>query len=133
MINSQKNTAEADLGATEAVTAAEMYERLMPFNADSSRFALTCRRGDYSAGRIARAIEDCNANVLNLNVTSDAPDEDTIVVDVRVDRKNIDSIARSLARYDYTVVGVCGDRAVDEAAAEEQRRRVAELLRYIDI
>ncbi len=106
-------------------------ERLMPYSPESTRFSVVCRRSDYSAGRIARAIEDCDAHVLNLNLTADGhPDEDTVVVDVRVDRKNISSIARSLARYDYIVEGI------EESAYEvddADRMRVAELLRLLDV
>lgn len=110
--------------------AAELLERLMPYSPDASRFTVLCRRDDYSAGRLARAIEDCNAHVINLNVTADSFGDDLLAVDVRVDRKNIDSIVRSLARYDYTVVG---SEKPDDMITETERMRVAELLRYLDV
>lgn len=103
---------------------------LFPYSPDASRFTVVCRREDYSAGRIAQAIEDCNAHVLNLNVTSLPAGEGKVAVDIRVDRKNTASIARSLARYDYIVAGEYG---AEETVDEGDRERVAELLRYIDI
>lgn len=103
---------------------------LFPFNPDSTRFVVTCRRSDYSAGRIARAIEDCNAHILNLNVTDQALDDDLIAVDIRVDRQDTASIARSLARYDYTVVGSTDDYS---AVSDTERERVTELLRILDL
>lgn len=102
----------------------------MPFSPEATRFSLLCRRSDYSAGRIAAAIEDCNTHVLNLNVTSDAPDSDSLIVDVRVDRNDISALARSLARYDYIVVD--SDNA-DGIMDEKGRRRLAEFLRYLDV
>lgn len=131
--NSQKNIKEGSAEVADtAMSAQQTVARLMPFSPDATRFSIVCRRNDYSAGRIARAIEDCNANVLNLNVTSDtADDADHIVVDVRVDRKNIDSISRSLARYDYYVEGITD--YTDYVIAERDRMRVAELLRHLDI
>lgn len=129
--NTQKiidNSVADDLSS--AAEHIDSIDRLMPFSPDSSRFLVLCHRSDYSAGRIAQAIEDSNANVLNLNVTSDTRADDRIVVDVRVDRKNIDSIARSLARYDYIVEGMT---EADDIIEERDRERVAELLRMLDV
>lgn len=105
-------------------------ERLMPYTPDSTHFTVICRRSDYSAGTIARAIEDCNAHVLNLNLTGDSLPDDMVAVDVRVDRNNIASIVRSLARFDYSVVGE--DHTAD-IVTDSDRERVAELLRMLDI
>ena len=46
------------------------HEYLYPPVADSSRLLVGCSREDYSASRIAHAVEDCDAHLLNLNVTS---------------------------------------------------------------
>ena len=120
--NTQKNI------STDALAANETH--LFPYNPDSSRFILICNRNDYSASRIAHAIEDCNAHVLNLNVTDDVLSDNMIAVDVRVDRKEIASITRSLARYDFMVIN--SDDS-GNAVSENERQRVAELLRYIDL
>lgn len=126
-IKAQKN----DSAALRDTAATAELERLMPYSSEATRFSIVCRRSDYSAGRIARAIEDCDAHVLNLNLTADSRgDDDTVVVDVRVDRKNISSIARSLARYDYVVDGV--EDTVFEVD-DSDRMRVAELLRMLDV
>lgn len=110
--------------------AALQLARLVPFNPEASVLTVLCRRSDYSAGRIAHAIEDCNANLINLNVTSDTPGDDMVAVEIRVDRKNTAAIARSLARYDYIVLG---HDSHDDVIDETGRNRVAELLRYLDI
>lgn len=124
--NTKKNTAPDHA----SVEAAERLEHLIPPRDNTSSFTIVCRRSDYSAGRIAHAIEDCNANVLNLNVTSRAMEGDFIAVEVRVDRNDITSIVRSLDRYNFTVEvdGIDNDTITDS-----DRLRVAELLRYIDM
>lgn len=127
--NKQKKDTEASV-MTQTTRIEDELSHLMPYSPESTRFTILCRRDDYSAGRIARAIEDCNANVLNLNVTDYVSDDDRIAVDVRVDRLNTTSIARSLERYDYIVVGV---EQPDKTTDEMYRTRVAELLRYIEI
>lgn len=89
------------------------HEYLYPPVADSSRLLVGCSREDYSASRIAHAVEDCDAHLLNLNVTSfnTGYDADTyyadnskfpVVFDIRVSHRNADSIMRSLERYGYT-------------------------------
>lgn len=108
--------------------------RLFPPLADESRLLVECRRSDYSASIITRAIEDCDAQVMNLNVTdfaSDVSHADLVIVAVRVNRRNTDSIARSLARYGYEVVD--SSTLPTDADAERLRLRAAEVLRYLEM
>lgn len=80
---------------------AEELLRLFPYNPETSRLTVWCPVGEYSAGHIARAVEDCDAHLLNLNVLaiSDAPD--VVTVEIRVGIRNGMSVVRSLARYGY--------------------------------
>lgn len=102
-----------------------------------------CRREDYSASRIAHAVEDCNAHLLNLNVTSS--DQDTgynneeddmsdgkfpVVCDIRVSHRNAESISRSLERYGYTVLMSTDSTPQDDSTL---RRRINELFHYLEI
>lgn len=119
---------------------------LFPPVAESSRLLVGCNIEDYSASRIARAVEDCNAHLLNLNVTSAGKyyagkivsdyDEDysaiefPLVVDLRVSHRNTQSISRSLERYGYTVIDTYADNMADE---ESSRRNINHLLRYLEI
>jgi len=108
------------------------FARLFPPLADESRLLVECRRSDYSASIITRAIEDCDAQVMNLNVTDfvSAGDADVVVVAVRVNRRNTDSIARSLARYGYEVVD---STQPSDADNERLRLRAAEVLKYLEL
>lgn len=101
-----------------------------------------CRREDYSASRLAHAVEDCNAHLLNLNVTSgsaasqrfDAPEygdpKFPVIVDLRVNHRNADSIARSLERYGFTVLDT---DAPDSADNDVMRERLDHLWRYLNV
>ena len=121
-------------------------EYLFPPVAESSRLLVGCRREDYSASRIAHAVEDCNAHLLNLNVTSCdmAKDYDVsadeveeinegkfpVVFDLRVSHRNAESISRSLERYGYTVLAANASDGGDDSTL---RRRIDELFRYLEI
>lgn len=120
-------------------------EYLYPAVADSSRLLVGCRREDYSASRIAHAVEDCNAHLLNLNVTSqefkpavdkgqaDGPMPEPkfpVMVDIRVSHRNSDSISRSLERYGFTVLEVDHPSTSDN---DILRRRIDEFFRYLEI
>ena len=124
-INTKKNN---DI-ASDSRSEDDVMNRLFPYHPEATNFTIVCRRSDYSAGRIVHAIEDCNANVLNLNVTANDYSDDFMRIDVRVDRTDISSIIRSLDRYGMTVESHYGDREI----SDEDRFRVAQLLRFIDI
>lgn len=114
-----------------ALPAAPELTRLFPPVEESSTLLLSCRRGDYSASRIARAVEDCDAHLLNLNVTSDTDRFDNrIVVEIRVSHRNPLSVARSLERYGYEVDDFDGSNAAD---SELMRSRLAELMHYLEV
>ena len=106
--------------------------RLFPPLPDESRLLVECKRGDYSASIITRAIEDCDAQVMNLNVTAAGLDEDSgvTIVDVRVNCRSTDSICRSLARFGYEVIDTTVASVLDN---ERLRLRAAEILRYLEM
>jgi ribosomal protein S11 len=91
---------------------------------------MTCRKEDYSASIVARAVEDCDAHLLNLNVTSQVTDSGDMVVELRVGINNGESVARSLARYGYEVVKIEHNSVVDN---DSMRRRIDELMHYINL
>lgn len=113
-------------------------EYFFPAAGDSSRLLVGCRREDYSASRIARAVEDCDAHLLNLNITSmgdagaDSVPEYPVIVDLRVSHRNADSISRSLERYGYTVLDVLNDDNC-EGADSLSRQRIDQLIRFLEI
>ena len=115
----------------QAEASVRRLENLFPAYGDSSTLRVACHRSDYSASKIARAVEDCDAHLLNLNVTSETdPESGHIIVELRVDHLDPESVARSLERYGYEVVCASfkGDR--DESLI---RTRYDELMHYLNL
>jgi len=104
--------------------------RLFPPAADWSTVRVTCPAGDYSAGTIVRAVEDCNAHVLNLNVTADSSAGLT-VVDLRINLRDAMTAVRSLERYGFAAEITGG--SVGSQQVEQMRSRVNELMHYLEI
>lgn len=104
--------------------------RLFPENEESSEISICCYRGDYSASRIARAVEDADAHLLNLNLTSEVLPTGEIVADLRISHRSPDSVMRSLERYGYRVVEV---RNASVRSNDTLSARASELLAYINV
>lgn len=117
-------------------------EELFPAVPDWTRLQVVCPREDYCASRIARAVEDCDAHVLNLNVSSfggkvfgshaGTDGKSDVTFDIRIDRRDPERVCRSLERYGYTVVASAGSATAgaDDSAAMENYRH---LMRYLEI
>ncbi|MDD6890251.1 MAG: hypothetical protein PUD39_08330 [Bacteroidales bacterium] len=105
---------------------------LFPPSADVSSLVVACKSQDYSASAIARAVEDCDAHVVNLNVLSRPGRCGELQVSLRIDRRNPSRAVRSLQRYGYEVVEVDSPDGFD-ADAEQARSRANELLRYLEM
>lgn len=114
-----------------AEARASLLDRLLPGRDESSVLLLTCHPADYSASAIARAVEDCDAHLLNLNVTADTTDDGRTVVLLRVSHRDPSSVTRSLERYGYQVVDTGSDPLMqsDDAA----RLRALEVLHYLSV
>lgn len=106
-------------------------ERLIPPREDSSVLLVSCRPADYSAGVIARAVEDCDAHLLNLNVTAATTPAGHAVIYLRVSHRDPASVARSLERYGYDVIATNSDSS--PAADDEARLRALEVLHYLSV
>ncbi len=103
---------------------------LFPPAEDESCLLVGCRRRDFSASRISRAVEDCNAQLINLNVTGMSSDMAELVVALRVNHRNSEAISRSLSRYGYDVLDA---HSSSETEDEHLRSRANELLRYLEV
>lgn len=109
-------------------------DRLVPPMTDGSTIIVAVDPSDFLASRMARAVEDTDAHLLNLNVTAERTPHDELIVHLRVDRRNGDAVARSLERYGYRILSVenaatMGGPDLDDAT----RDRVNALLRYLEI
>lgn len=110
--------------------AAELA-RIMPARPDCACLTVTCRPSDYSASAIARAVEDCNAHLLNLNVTADTTADGHLIAELRISHRDSGTVARSLQRYGYIVTT---DRGLpSETELQTMRDRVNELIHYLEL
>ena len=107
--------------------------RLFPDNPESGRLTVVCARGEYSASYIARAVEDAEANLLNLNVTSDVRGDGAVTVDLRFSHRNTGAVARSLLRYGYHVTEADGDAHTETSDSNSLQGPLAVLERYLNI
>lgn len=81
---------------------------------------------------MARAVEDCDAHLINLNVTSlPAGNRDDVVVDIRVNARNGYSVARSLERYGFEVDEVVSDGS--DPLAETMQSRIDLLIKNLEL
>lgn len=108
---------------------APALSHLFPEAGESSRLKVFCRRTDYSASHISRAVEDAEAHILNLNITDEVPFEGGITVELRISHRNATAAARSLERYGYTVAAA----AEDDSSTEITRRRIDELMTLLNV
>lgn len=105
---------------------------LFPHVPDASTIVVACGRQDYSASVIARAVEDCDAHLINLNVLAAAPDYGGLHVALRIDHRNPSPVVRSLQRFGYEVVDIDSPEGAD-TDVETARSRANELIRYLEI
>lgn len=110
----------------------DLWSRRFPENPDASELILAVMPEDYSASRIAGAVEDCNAHLINLNVTRMLTPRGQMIVDLRVNRANSANVARSLERYGYEVIDH-GDNEARDIDTERARDRADEILRILNI
>lgn len=99
--------------------------------ADASTLTVLCAPEQYSASSIAHAVEDCNAHLLNLNITDGRTSDGRLMVDIRVNHRNPASVIRSLERYGYEVAGIL--EPLSDAETEQMRERINELMHYLNI
>lgn len=120
------------ISKNEGQTAAKLalFDRRFPLNEDATELIVSTNPDDYSAARIARAVEDCNAHLLNLNVTDARTPDGNMIVDLRVNHRNGDHVARSLERYGYEVIEY---NSADSLSIDTARDRVNEILRILNI
>lgn len=110
----------------------EKAETLTPhLPQEASELLLSCPPADYSASSIARAVEDCDAQLLALSVTGMRDPEGLPVIALRVNVRDASGVARSLRRYGYDPFFV-GSQP-DAATRRRAQDRVNELIHYLEM
>lgn len=123
-----------DILAEKSTLEALRFAHLMPHQEDASVLTVACRPDDFSASALARAVEDSDAHLINLNVTDCRLDDGRITIELRTNHRNGDSTARSLERYGFEVLDVDIANGSDISDADSTlRARAAELLHIINL
>lgn len=111
--------------------AADKFELLFPQLPDSCELLVTCHPDHYSASTIARAAEDCNAQLLSLGVTAMRSAQGWPVVWLRVNMLDPTPVSRSLARYGYE--SIFETNPEESAAHRRARDNARSLIHMLEI
>lgn len=135
-------TAENDIITAKILpqgSEADRLNLLMPHTEEASELWVACRRADFLGSAMARAVEDCDAHLINMNVTGASTTDGRMLVHLRVNRRNPASVARSMERYGYEVVELGGsgaDSGTHPVWADDDERlrlRAAELIKILEL
>jgi len=102
---------------------------LFPAVESAHTFVIACPPSEFKASRIAQAVEDCEARLINMNVTDLGGNASPVIVQLRTMGASHFDIARSLERYGFFVEG----EDDDSSTADTFRDRVNEVLLYLNI
>lgn len=106
---------------------AYLVDDLFPPVSDSTRLLLGTGREDFVASHIARAVEDADASLLNMNVIHTNDDENRNIVHIRFNHRDPERVARSLERYGYNIL------RIESAVENINEQGLKELMHYLSI
>lgn len=106
------------LGVIDERSLLEAFGRMIAARDDSSVITVECAPGDYSASRIAHAVEDADVHLVDL-FTAPA-DGGKLMVTLRVRSVDPEATCHSLERYGYTVTDAHGEWYGNEDAMTER-------------
>lgn len=116
------------LGVVSRDSMLEGLGRMIAGRDDCSVITVECAAGDYSASRIAHAVEDSDAHLVDLWSVPSA--EGKVKVTLRVRRDDPSPAVHSLERYGYDVVDSYGNENAD---SELSALRLLELKTLLSI
>lgn len=119
-----------DLSQALTALASDAPSLLPATVVEATDLLVTCPPGDYSASTLARAVEDCDAHLLNLNVHPRRDDAGDLMISLRVNRLDGESVARSVERYGYRVLSVRGPLG---PTTQAMRDRASEVVRLLEV
>ena len=121
---------EKCIGFIDRSSMLDTLARLFPQLNEFTELTITCPPRHYSASEIARAVEDADAHLLNLNVMAGTEPDSTTTVLLRVNHSRGESVAHSLARYGYETIQIAGDPGLRN---DDMMDRINELLHYLEV
>lgn len=131
------DSGDGQLGVTSGgeligvITRDSMLEglgRMIAARDDSSVIALECASGDYSASRIALAVEGADVHLVDM--CSSPSEGGKIKILLRVRCNDPSAVVRSLERYGYDVLWSYGSENID---SEQAAWRLLELKTLLEV
>ena len=125
-MNSNRNILSKFISGT--LDAEDRLQAVLPVSDEVTELLVAVNPGDYAASAIAKAVEDCDVQLLALAVTAMyAPDGRPVAL-LRIGA----AVGRSLARYGYEVIHA---RPSQDESPEFQRAvdRANELLHLLEL
>lgn len=114
------------IGVIDQTSMLEGLGHIIAARDDCSLVTVECPAVDYSASRVARAVEDADVHLVDL-LSVPAPDGHLKVL-LRVRCEDPTSVTHSLERYGYTVTEVYANSWYDGESAMERLMEVKALL-----
>jgi hypothetical protein len=121
------------VGYADRSSVMGLLSRLFPQLEESTELTIATSASRYSASAIARAVEDVDAHLLNLNVVAADNDSGVTTVEIRVNHSQGLSVARSLERYGYDVVAMTSSSTDSDSLDDTTAMRARALLHYLEI
>ena len=97
---------------------------------ETSWVEASVRTSDYSASAVARAVEDVDANLLDMLTSPDPADPARMRLTLKISHSDPAAVVRSLERYGYEVVS---SDSASTADMEKVRERLSELSLYLSM
>lgn len=121
----------ATLGVVDALAMLRgLGEMLGDDRGDSSWIEASVNAADYSASSVARAVEDADANLLDMLTSSDPEVPGRMRLSLKVSHSDPAGVVRSLERYGYEVSSASGG---NDADYDKALRHLSELQLYLNM
>lgn len=120
-----------NISSLSPAQAKEQLQYLFPYNTESCRLTVMCTPSHYCASELARAVEDADAHLLNLNITTASGPEGQTIIELRISHRDAGRAAASLQRYGYTVTDISQEGY--DRRAEMLQNRINDLLTRINV
>lgn len=119
---------ERELGLLTETLLLEGLAREFGSRGETAMLTVRCHASDYSASRIAIAVEDAGCHLTDM--WSSPSDDGSLTVTLRVGCQDPSPVIHSLERYGFEVEGVYANNYADAAVAGE---RLLALQSYLNV
>jgi len=106
----------------------QFYATSFSFTEPGSIMVLETKKINYSLAEISRIVEGENAAILSSFLTEN-PEGESVLVTLKINKKDLNKIIASLERFDYTINGSFSE----EEYIDELKERYDSLMNYLNV